>query len=159
MKKIVVLAVFVIFVVGCGSGRSSIPLNKNAFTQRNVFSISETLNLPYAKANLKNLDKVRLEFATNSQNKNIIRSDVKVQKYVTTAVTRSQGGEKIVDVCTEAFVAIIQRYINESIKRNVDIVNISSNWRGNKESLSDEFVCMSSKGSVGIMMSADFAEK
>ncbi|MBR2157536.1 MAG: hypothetical protein IJ923_05925, partial [Campylobacter sp.] len=60
---------------------------------------------------------------------------------------------------TEAFVAIIQRYINESIKRNVDIVNISSNWRGNKESLSDEFVCMSSKGSVGIMMSADFAEK
>ncbi|MBR7046948.1 MAG: hypothetical protein IKI43_01070 [Campylobacter sp.] len=159
MKKIVVLAIFAIFVVGCGVNRSSIPLNKNAFTQRNVFSISETLNLPYAKANLKNLDKARLEFATNSQNKNIIRSDVKVQKYVTTAATRSQGGENIVDVCTEAFVAIIQRYINESIKRNVDIVNISSNWRGNKESLSDEFVCMSSKGSVGIMMSADFAEK
>lgn len=159
MKKIVVLAVFAIFVVGCGSGRSSIPLNKNAFTQRNVFSISETLNLPYAKANLKNLDKVRLEFATNSQNKKIIRTDVKVQKYVTADVAAGREGEQIIDVCTEAFVAIIQRYINESIKRNVDIVNISSNWRGNKESLSDEFVCMSSKGSVGVMMSADFAEK
>lgn len=155
MKKFIFFAVVAIFIVGCGSGRSSIPLNKNAFNQRNVYSIEEALNSPYAKANLKDFDRARLEFATNSQNKTIVREKVNVQKYVTASV----DGELIKDCCIEAFVAIINRYVKESVKRNVDIVNISSNWRGNKEALSDEFVCMSSRSGVGVMMSADFAEK
>lgn len=104
---------------------------------------------------MKDFDRARLEFATNSQNKTIVREKVNVQKYVTASV----DGELIKDCCIEAFVAIINRYVKESVKRNVDIVNISSNWRGNKEALSEEFVCMSSRSGVGVMMSADFAEK
>ncbi|MGG7048503.1 MULTISPECIES: hypothetical protein [unclassified Campylobacter] len=155
MKKFIVFCIFGLVLVGCGAGRSSIPLNKGAFTQKNEYSITEFLNSEYAKKNIKNLDKVGLEFGSNEQNKTIIRADVKVQKYVT-----AYGTENIKEACAEALVAIIDRYVREAVKRNGDVVNISSNWRGVVEPLNDDkYICMSSKSSVGIMIKADIAQK
>lgn len=155
MRKVLLCLAVVLFISGCSTARKSIPLNKGAFKQVNLFDINEMLNSQYAKSQIKDLDKVRLEFGSNEQNKRVIKSGVKVQRYA----TASFDGELIKDACEEAFVAIIGRYVKEAVKRNADIVNIASNWRGNTEYLKDKFVCMSSDVSVGVMMKADIAQK
>ncbi|KEA45405.1 hypothetical protein [Campylobacter mucosalis] len=152
MKKLLLFILLVLFFVGCG--RSSIPLNKGALQQRNVYDVNEILGSEYAKQNIKGFDRVRLEFGSNDQNKTIKKANIKVQKYVTTSSV-----EFIKDACTEAFIEIIRKYVKSAIKHKADVVNISSNWRGNKELLKDKFVCMSGPKTIGIMLTADFAEK
>lgn len=155
MRKFAVFALVVLFIAGCGS-RSTIPLNKGFYSQRNVFSVDDILGLSKEQGESKIFDGVRFEFGSNDQNKTIKKQGVRVQKYVMMSPGESMA---IKDACAEAFRAIVVKYINVGTKHKADIVNISSSWRGEVEALKDEVVCMSSISGIGIMMSADLAQK
>ncbi|MGF7404788.1 hypothetical protein [Campylobacter concisus] len=152
MKRIFLFVILVIFASGCSSGRHSIPLNKGAYKQTNIYSISEALNLEAAKKELEGFENVRLEFGSNDQNKSVIKANVKVQRFIT------DSGD-IKGYCQEAFVAVMKRYMIAAKKQNADVANIVSFWRADAKYLKDEFVCMSSRNSVGVVMRADLVQK